>query len=134
MGRETHRAGAGGPKGQGAKVQGSGPRGQWCPLGMSCHFLAAPELGGDPGSGHGTRFSLGETSLLSPERPAAPLSGPYFRRRQNRPWQIGVVGRDFLPADIPPALRWESRAFWETSFPIKFLQENREVVLSYPGP
>lgn len=65
MGRETHRAGAGGPKGQGAKVQGSGPRGQWCPLGTSCHFLAAPELGGDPGSGHGTRFSWRDLAPLS---------------------------------------------------------------------
>lgn len=34
------------PRAKGLRFKGSGPWGQLCPLGMLCHFLAAPELSG----------------------------------------------------------------------------------------
>lgn len=132
------------PRAKGLRFKRSGPRGQLCPLGMLCHFLAAPELSrqfpevdmGDPLFPMQNRFarslqSFPQPFFFSPIPASAIGSGPAF---PTDPGKLGCVRRDFLPEDIPPDLRWESRAFQETYFPIKTLQDNREVVLSYPGP
>ena len=85
------------PRANGLGFKGQAPGVSGVPWGCHATSWPLPSSAGDPGSGHGTPFSLGETSLLSPKRPAALLSGPYFRRRQNRPWEIGVR-RERLPA------------------------------------